>query len=114
MVTDEEIAQIRREQLDNLRQRLLDLTTRNRLLSTKFSNASRREVRLVDELPDHLCNTLQEGGGMTFVSLPELSRRPKDEDNSSFKSEFERLRLSDEEYLDKRCELDESNADALE
>ncbi len=50
MTTDHLVAQY----LEKLRLRLLDLSGRNRLLNFKFSERSRTQVRLVDELPDQV------------------------------------------------------------
>src|SRR5262245_9180157 len=67
-----------------LRMRLLDLTNANRLLNYKFSDRSRRQVRLVDELPDALMEHLEEGKRLAFKPLPELGDEPKDEQKENF------------------------------
>lgn len=60
-----------REAIGKLRLRLLDLTNRNRLLNFKFSETSKKFVRVVDEIPTVLFNRLTEGGArMYFVGLP--------------------------------------------
>ena len=66
--------------------RLLDLTNSNRLLNYKFSNRSRRHVRIVDELPDEVIGKLEDGKRLAFRSLPELGDEPQDEKEDIFPS----------------------------
>jgi hypothetical protein len=83
-----------------LRMRLLDLTNSNRLLNYKFSDRSRRQVRLVDELPDELIGRLEDGKRLAFRPLPELGDQPQDErDDDTFLLALEQAKRSDEEYL---------------
>jgi len=62
------------ESLEKLRSRLLDLSARNRLLN--FSHArSKRFARIIDELPDHLFETLTAEQSMRFAPIPEPTER---------------------------------------
>ncbi|WP_426153678.1 DUF4011 domain-containing anti-phage protein Hhe [Pseudomonas sp. DC3000-4b1] len=62
------------ESLEKLRSRLLDLSARNRLLN--FSHArSKRFARIIDELPDHLFETLTGEDVMRFAPVPEPTER---------------------------------------
>lgn len=62
------------ESLEKLRSRLLDLSARNRLLN--FSHArTKRFARIVDELPDHLFETLTADQLMRFAPVPEPTER---------------------------------------
>ncbi|WP_264312864.1 DUF4011 domain-containing anti-phage protein Hhe [Pseudomonas putida] len=62
------------ESLEKLRSRLLDLSARNRLLN--FSHArSKRFARIIDELPDHLFETLTTDQSMRFAPVPEPTER---------------------------------------
>ncbi|MGQ0663655.1 MAG: DUF4011 domain-containing protein [Pseudomonadota bacterium] len=79
--------------------RLLDLTNRNRLLNFKFSGLSRRQVRLIDDLPDELMGRLEVGKRLAFKSLPELGDEPKDEKDDKFILALEQAKRSNEEYL---------------
>ena len=88
-----------------LRMRLLDLTNSNRLLNYKFSDRSRRQVRLVDELPDELLGRLEDGKRLAFKSLPELGDEPQDEKEDTFLLALEQAKRSDEEYLSALDEL---------
>ncbi|WP_267268570.1 DUF4011 domain-containing anti-phage protein Hhe [Pseudomonas protegens] len=62
------------DSLEKLRSRLLDLSARNRLLN--FSHArSKRFVRIIDELPDHLFESLADEKSMRFAAVPEPTER---------------------------------------
>ena len=67
--------------LKNLRNRLLDLTFRNKLINFKHNKSC---LRIIDELPDQLTETLLSGSKMKFIPIPEPRR----------------LELIDEGYID--------------
>src|SRR5712692_8488731 len=68
--------------LARMRLRLLDLTTRNRLLS--FRHTKKSSLRVVDELPDQLFNQLRDGGELVFKPVPRPPRpRPAREEEES-------------------------------
>ena len=59
--------------LENLRTRLLDLTARNRLINYRYTkNAS---LRIIDELPDQLVETLLSDTVMRFAAIPEPTEK---------------------------------------
>lgn len=87
------------KRIAELRSRLLDLSNANRLLNYRFSARSRRQVRLVDELPDQILAKLQEGRRLVFKSLPEPGDEPADEKSDVFLLALEQARRSDEQYL---------------
>lgn len=58
--------------LENLRMRLLDLTARNRLIN--FRHTKKGSLRIIDELPDQLAETLLSETEMRFLPVPEPSR----------------------------------------
>lgn len=58
--------------LESLRTRLLDLTGRNRLLN--YTHSRTASLRIVDELPDQLHESLIGGKEMRFVAVPEPRR----------------------------------------
>lgn len=58
--------------LENLRMRLLDLTARNRLIS--FRHTKNGSLRVIDELPDQLVETLLAETEMRFLPVPEPKR----------------------------------------
>lgn len=59
--------------LENLRQRLLDVTTRNRLIN--FRHTRKGCLRVIDELPDQLVETLLDETEMRFEPVPEPNRK---------------------------------------
>ncbi len=59
--------------LESLRQRLLDLTGRNRLLH--FRHTKKGSLRIIDELPDQLTETLLAGTAMRFQAVPEPTKK---------------------------------------
>ena len=96
-LTTREVAAQKR--IADLRMRLLDLTNSNRLLNYKFSTRSRRQVRLVDDLPDQLIERIEDDKRLVFRPLPEPSDAPEDEKTDSFVSALEQAKRSDEYYL---------------
>lgn len=86
------------QRIEQLRPKLLDLTRRNPLLSTKFSDRSSAHIRVVDELPDVLFYKLNNGQKMKIVSLPEISGDPKDEETKDFRDALAAARLTDQDY----------------
>ena len=55
--------------LENLRMRLLDLTARNRLINFRHTKAG--SLRVIDELPNQLVETLMAETEMRFAAIPE-------------------------------------------
>ena len=105
---------ISRRRVADLRERLLDLTTRNRLLNYKHSDRSRTHVRVIDELPDVLYKKLQEGRSMAFKPLPQPDEDPpKDERTEAFQTVLDAAMESDEEYL-KSVDAIEDNPEGKE
>jgi hypothetical protein len=60
------------DSLEQLRNRLLDLTPRNRLLNFKHGRGG--YIRVIDEPPDQLCNLLFSEEELQFLSIPEPTR----------------------------------------
>jgi hypothetical protein len=60
------------ESLEQIRNRLLDLTARNRLLNFKHGRGG--YLRVIDELPDQLCELLFLEKELEFLPIPEPSR----------------------------------------
>lgn len=72
------------QKINDLRPRLLDLTSRNPLISLGFNARSASHVRVVDELPDELYFKLSTGGQMEFAPLPPIDEDTKDEQSPRF------------------------------
>ena len=64
-----------RRGIEAVRQRLLDLSNRNRLLNFTYPRRSRSYLRVVDELPDQLCGALLDGRELRLDPVPIPTRR---------------------------------------
>src|SRR4051812_1716415 len=93
--------------IDRLRLKLLDLTTRNPLISFKHSSRTRRYVRVIDELPNQLFKKLTGDSGMRFKSLGRETNEPEDEKSVQFRRALAAAKLEDPEYQQKLNELGE-------
>lgn len=60
------------DSLEQIRNRLLDLTARNRLLNFKHGRGA--YIRIIDELPDQLCDLLLTEEELEFLAVPEPTR----------------------------------------
>ena len=112
--SDAELSDLINQKIEALRPRLLDLSRRNPLLSTKLTAKSASNLRVVDELPDILYYNLTNGQSMRLVSLPSLDDDPKDELTSAFKRALANSRLTDADYLAALAEIDKSADDHLD
>jgi hypothetical protein len=92
-----------------LREKLLDLTRRNRTLNYKHSDRARTHIRVIDEMPDYLFEMIASGKKMTFKPLPAPVDRPKDEQTPEYKDAFDAAMLTDEEF---RMAMDALDPDA--
>lgn len=99
------------EAIGNLRAKLIDLSKRNPLISFKHSERGATYLRIVDERPDHLFETLTDGE-MRFEPLPDEDRVPADEQTDDFLIALERMRLTDAEYLGAIEALGDEESDA--
>ena len=113
-VSNEEIQELILAKIENLRPKLLDLSRRNPLISTRFSPRSNSHFRVVDELPDVLSFYLGNQQKMRFVPLPPLEEDPKDEQSREFQNALTNARLTDEIYLAAAEELDPDSEESLE
>ncbi len=59
--------------LENLRMRLLDLTARNSLIN--FRHSKKASLRIIDEMPDQLVDTLLSDKEMCFTPVPEPTEK---------------------------------------
>lgn len=100
--------------IEGLRPKLLDLSRRNPLISTKFSPRSTSYIRVVDELPDVLYLALVNQQQMRFIALPPLDDHPKDENTREFQEALTDARLTDEAYLLAADQLDPSADNHIE
>ncbi len=82
-----------------LRQRLLDLSNRNRLINFKHSNRGGRQVRIVSEWLPKLIDVLETDKPVELVPLPPLPGTPDDESKPEFVSALDEALLTDKAYL---------------
>ena len=111
---EEETSGLVRTRIDSLRHRLLDLSRRNPLVSTRFPGRSSACVRVVDELPDQLLFTLRDHRDMVLAPLPSLDGDPRDEETPHFRGRLSEALLTDPVYLGVLERIDPDVDDALE
>lgn len=95
----ENLQQLVRAKIENLRPKLLDLSRRNPLISTKLGPRSNSHLRAVDELPDILFFKLNNGQEMELVPLPPIEADPRDEQTPTFQESVINARLTDDAYV---------------
>lgn len=87
------------ERIEKLRLKLLDLTFRNPLISTKLKSSG-LNIRIVDESLSFLFDNLQDyDKGMKIIPLPALEEKLKDEATREFRDAVSEAFENDEEYL---------------
>jgi transcription elongation GreA/GreB family factor len=79
--------------LSRLKKKVLDLTTRNPLISTNLQRSSSL-IRVVDQSPDKLADKLSEQKSLKILPLPEMNYDPKDENNITFLKAFEKAKAA--------------------
>ncbi len=112
--SNKEVQELVRARIENLRPKLLDLSRRNPLISTRFSPRSNSYIRVVDELPDVLWFRLENDKGMRFRSLPRLEEDPRDEQTTDFQDAIANARLTDPAYLAAVDQIDPDSETAFE
>lgn len=102
------------KQIMRLREKLLDLSKRNPLISFRHSPTSRKQMRIIDELPDELFAriALAEDASMHFVELPDVDESiPLDEQNNEeFDKAVIEARLTDDLYLEQIANLNDDES----
>jgi hypothetical protein len=91
--------------IQQFREKLLDLSSRNPLLNFRHSERSRSHIRIVDEIPETLFQRLSASRQMTFLPLPYPELIPSDERLPLFERAFQHSRRTDEAYKAKLAEL---------
>ncbi len=110
----DDLAELINARIEALRPKLLDLSRRNPLVSTKLSSRSNTIIRVVDELPDVLFFNLNNAQEMRFLPLPALDDDPWDEQSEAFIQAAANARLTDADYLAAQDKLDSSSEDYLD
>ena len=96
-----------------MRLALLDLTRRNPLISTRFSERSNALIRIVDEVPKQMLQCILDQS-MKIVSLPSLEDELEDETTEKFQGALSEGRLADQSYLEALDKIDQSKDNALD
>ncbi|MBF0548842.1 MAG: DUF4011 domain-containing protein [Candidatus Riflebacteria bacterium] len=99
--------------IQRLRPKLLDLSRRNPLLATKFSDRSNSHIRVIDELPDIIFQNIS-SNEMQFKPLPLLEDNPEDEEGDDFQALLPEARFSNQTYLDSVHKIDQNAEDSAD
>ena len=97
-----------------LRQQLLDLSNRNRLLNFKHTANSGRYVRVVDESAPNLFNEVLADAKIELVPIPNPPDEPDDEKTEEFRSACNQALLTDKSYLKDAGDIADSGGDDAE
>ena len=108
---NDEISKTICRRIDKLRLKLLDITRRNPLISTKFSERSNSLVRIIGSSPQFLIDQIS-SNGMRIISLPDLGTDPKDENTRVFQIALAEARLNNEIYLSSLDKISQEDDDA--
>jgi hypothetical protein len=96
----------------HLRERLLDLSLRNPMLSFKHRATSKRQLQIVDAVPEEVYRKLVgEDVALELLPLPDLDEIPVDECSEEFLSALAHARASNLEYLTKVKALESAGRD---
>ena len=105
------------ERISKFKERLLDLSARNRLLNSNFKAKAATQFRVIDELPDELYRKLSSNSKMFFEPLPKMDEDPLDERKSKkFQDLLEIKRKTDEPFIEKMEQIEREeveNADEV-
>ena len=104
----DELIELINLRIETLRPKLLDLSRRNPLIATKFSDRSHSHVRVVDELPQTLFDKLI-NGKMCFAPLPSLEKEPRDENTAEFQRALTDARITDKIYAETLDNIDQDS-----
>ena len=103
-----------RAKIEHLRPKLLDLSRRNPLISTKLGPRSNAHIRAVDELPEILFFKINNEQEMDLLPLPSIEEDPRDERTDSFREAIINARITDAAYLAAMEAVDRDADDYLE
>nr|USU33072.1 DUF4011 domain-containing protein [Methylobacterium sp. OTU13CASTA1] len=99
---------------ERLRERLLDMTLRNPMLSYKHRPTSKRQLQIIDEVPEEVFRLLTSDASLTVVPLPEPDDIPADEKADEFVSSLSYAKSTEPDYLRILREIDETEPDDAE
>jgi very-short-patch-repair endonuclease len=96
---------------EGLRERLLDMSLRNPLLSYKHRPSSKKQLQIVDEVPQAIYELLTGGASLEVLALPEPADAPQDEQTEDFVAALAHAKASDLEHLTKIEALESQGRD---
>jgi len=99
---------------ERLRERLLDMTLRNPMLSYKHRPTSKRQLQIVDEVPSEVFRHLTGEASLTIVPLAEPDDVPRDEKTTEFVSALTYTKATDADFQEVLREADEAEPDKAE
>jgi len=99
VANDTAIREMVRQGMLKAREKLIDLTLRNAMLSFRHSDSSARHVRIVDHGLRHLEETLVAGKALSLAPLPPVEQIPADEDTDAFRAALRKAKTIDPEWL---------------
>jgi very-short-patch-repair endonuclease len=96
----------------SLREKLLDLTKRNRMLSYTLGARSRRSLQIVDAVPNAVYHSLvDQGASLELRALDEPKGQPTDEKSEDFIEALDHARNTDIAYLTQIRALESTGRD---
>lgn len=97
---------------ENLRERLLDLSKKNRMLNYNLGARSKRHLQFVDEVMEKVYHKLAEDdASLRIKPLQEPDDVPPEEKTEEFMAAFEHAKVSNLEYLTKLQALESAGRD---
>jgi very-short-patch-repair endonuclease len=97
---------------ENLRERLLDLSKKNRMLNYNLGVRSKRHLQFVDAVMEEVYRKLaQEDASLSITPLQEPDDLPLEEKTEEFIAAFEHAKVSNLEYLTKSQALESAGRD---
>lgn len=95
-----------------LREKLLDLTKKNRMLNYSFGARSKKHLQIVDEVPEDIYQALVVGAGsLDLKPIPEPADIPEDEKTEEFLAALNHAKVSEIEYLTELAALESNSRD---
>ena len=100
------------EKLNKFKDKLMDLSKRNKMINSNFQSSSKTHFRIIDEIPDLLYEKLLKDE-MEFIPLPPLDSEPTDENTPEFKKEVFIATKTDQEYIENIQAIEQKQEDSL-
>ena len=92
------------KKLSALKERLLDLTARNRMINSNFNARTKQHFRIIDEVPQQIYDKLS-NSSMVFNPLLPVEDEPRDENRAVFKEKLRKAQHTDLDYQERLNEL---------